>query len=129
MKTEPINPSPDAGETPESQRSSAPTGSGLNWVHRHQGGTFITNFQEEDWSTYETAIEASGFKYLRLDRRGCPPGHWLCSLHNVGRSSDLSDFWRVWEAVSKRLGQNAKSEGSPPSRLENKQERNGDSLH
>ena len=51
---------------------------------------------------------------------------WGATHLVVLHQRDDSEKWFITDEIPR---ENAKSEGSPPSRIENKQERNGDSLH
>lgn len=66
-----------------------------------RGGTFITNFGEEERPAYEEALRRHGDPQLVI--RG-PSASWPFegggSLHDLAaRRRELGSFWRVFDAV------------------------------
>lgn len=70
-------------------------------LHKHDGGTGITNFPEEEVSIYERAIKETGDKYLCV---GDPIDglEGLLALHDkLSKRRDLGFFWRIFERIEK----------------------------
>ena len=86
--------------------------------HRHQVGTFVTNFRHEMWPVYRDAVRIYGelatgfrprFKERRLVLVDTPakpaPRDYGGALHVVDAGEfDLSDFWLVFDIVVKAKG-------------------------
>lgn len=72
--------------------------------HKHDGGTGITNFPEEQAAIYREAIRLHGDASLVVDERDYMGGHdGYFSLHDLSTErapyGDLSPFWRVYDLV------------------------------
>jgi len=79
----------------------------IDLKHWTDGGTGVTNFEENEMPLYEKAIKRFGDTELVVSDKPIEAKvpykillkMKLCSFHNLKENHDLSDFWKVFKQV------------------------------